>query len=232
MPDDQSGDAFDQALTADPATRHRDAFDQALAADPATRHRSVSPAAPQDALVAASGDAGAATPPPAPQAVPPPSQAQQSPPPAGGTAIASTASRFLGANAATIAPFLRQTGQSLDPTRANWCGAFVDGVLRANGVDGPQGPGKYVATSFLNWGEPAQGDPQPGDVLVQPRGHPAGGVGGHVGIATGQIADAPGGQTYYLMQSGNLNGRVAYSWEPAQSVVVRRAPQMSRQAQQ
>ena len=95
-----------------------------------------------------------------------------------------------------------------------------------------QGPGKYVATSFLNWGQPAQGDPQPGDVLVLPNGRAAGVPGGHVGIATGQIADAPGGRTVYLMQSGNENGRVAYSWEPAQSVVVRRAPQTSTQAQQ
>ena len=226
MPDDQSGDAFDQALTADPSTRHRDAFDEALAADAATRHQ----AAPQDAP-AASGDAGAAAPPPSSQAAPAPSQPPQSQPPVG-DAVAATASRFIGSNAASIAPFLRQTGQSLDPTRGNWCGAFVNGVLRANGVDGPQGPGKYVATSFLNWGQPVQGDPQPGDVLVLPRGRQPGAVGGHVGIATGQIADAPGGRTVYLMQSGNENGRVAYSWEPAQTVVVRRAPQTSRQAQQ
>jgi hypothetical protein len=155
-------------------------------------------------------------------------QPDDAPPPVG-AAIASTAGKLVGNNAATISPFLRQTGQSLDPTRANWCAAFVNGVLGANGVDGVQGPGKNIATSFLNWGTPAEGDLQPGDVLVQPRGHPAGGIGGHVGIATGHIAEG-NGQTYVLMQSGNLNGKVAYSWEPAQSLVVRRLPQPSKQA--
>jgi hypothetical protein len=99
--------------------------------------------------------------------------------------------------------------------------------LDANGVQGTTGAGKNIATSFLNWGAPAQGDPQPGDVLVQPRGHPAGGIGGHVGIAAGPVAEGSGGR-FYLMQSGNLNGHVAYSWEPAQGVVVRRAPPEGR----
>ena len=80
-----------------------------------------------------------------------------------------------------------------------------------------------MATSFLKWGQPAEGAPQPGDVLVQPRGRPAGTTGGHVGIATGHVADGPNGQTYYLMQSGNYKDRVAYSWEPANTLVVRRA---------
>jgi hypothetical protein len=215
MPDDQSDDPWGQAL----------------AADPATRRRGAPPTVPQD-VQGGSGEGQAPTLPPTPQAAPAPSRPPQLRPPASGDAIVSTAASLVGHNAASITPFLRQTGQSLDPTRANWCGAFVDGVLRANGVDGPQGPGKYIATSFLNWGQPADGDPQPGDVLVQPRGHPAGGLGGHVGIATGQIADAPGGLTFYLMQSGNLGGKVAYSWEPAKSIVVRRAPQTSTQAQQ
>jgi len=122
---------------------------------------------------------------------------------------------------------LRQNGQSLDPTRANWCAAFVNASLDANNIQGTTGGGKNIATSFLNWGVPVSGDPQPGDVLVQPHGHPAGGVGGHVGIAAGPIASGSGG-TYYLMQSGNYNGRVAWSWEPAQTVVIRRAPQMSK----
>jgi hypothetical protein len=211
MPDDQPDDPWGQALAADPSTRRRGI-------------PLVSPQGVQDAP----GGAQAPTTPSTSQVAPAPSLAPQSQPPTG-NAIASTAASLVGATSNSIVPFLRQTGQSLDPTRANWCGAFVDGVLRANGVDGPQGPGKYVATSFLNWGQPAQGDPQPGDVLVLPRGRQPGALGGHVGIAAGPVADGPNG-TFYLMQSGNENGRVAYSWEPAQSVVVRRAPQMSRQA--
>src|SRR5215471_12560665 len=122
--------------------------------------------------------------------------------PSVGDAISSTAGRLVGNNAASILPFFRQTGQSLDPTRANWCAAFVNGVLGANGVEGTTGAGKNIATGFLNCGEPAEGDLQAGDVLVQPRGHPAGGIGGHVGIATGDVAEG-NGQTYVLMQSGN-----------------------------
>jgi hypothetical protein len=177
------------------------------------------------------GDGGwqASTPPPSQQPAPAPSQGPQSQPPSGG-AIVSTAGSLMGSNSATIQPFLRQTGQSLDPTRYNWCAAFTNGVLAANGVQGTTGSGKNVATGFLNWGVPVQGDPQPGDVLVQPRGHPAGGIGGHVGIFAGQIADGQHGEVYYLMQSGNYNDKVSYSWEPAQTVVARRAAELAQQA--
>lgn len=152
------------------------------------------------------------------------------PPPSVGDSIAATAARLNGANSATIRPFLQQTGQDLDPTKNNWCAAFVNGVLAANGVQGTTGGGKNIATGFLNWGEPADGDLQSGDVLVQPKGHPAGGLGGHVGIATGHISEG-NGQTYVLMQSGNYSGKVSYSWEPAQSLVVRRAPAPQPQQQ-
>lgn len=137
--------------------------------------------------------------------------------------IVTTATGQIGQNSGSINSFLRQHGQSLDATKANWCAAFVNGVLDDNGIQGTTGTGKDVATSFLKWGDPVQGEPQAGDVLVQPRGHPAGGIGGHVGIFAGQIADGPGG-SFYLMQSGNLGGKVSWSWEPAQSVVPRRAP--------
>jgi len=180
---------------------------------------------------AAPGDGQGDTPPLAAQPAPAASDGQQSQP-KGGDAIVSTASTQLGQNSASIRPFLQQTEQSLDPTRANWCAAFVNGVLNASGVQGTTGPGKNVATGFLNWGVPVQGDPQPGDVLVQPRGHPAGGIGGHVGIFAGQIADGQHGEVYYLMQSGNYNGHVSYSWEPAQTVVARRAPELAQPQQQ
>jgi uncharacterized protein (TIGR02594 family) len=143
-----------------------------------------------------------------------------------GSAIVSTATSQMDQGGGAITPWLRDHGQSLDPTKANWCAAFVNGALEANGVHGTNGAGKNVATSFMNWGTPVQGDPQAGDVLVQPRGHPAGGIGGHVGIFAGQIADGKDGP-YYLMTSGNYDNKVAYSWEPASSVVARRAPELS-----
>jgi len=143
--------------------------------------------------------------------------------------IATTGASQIGQTGATINRFLRANAQGLDATKANWCAAFVNGVLNANGVAGTTGKTRDVATSFLQWGQPVQGDPQAGDVLVQPKGHAAGQTGGHVGIATGQVAEGPGG-SYYLMESGNVDNKVIYSWEPAQSIVVRRMPQ--RQAPQ
>lgn len=160
-------------------------------------------------------------------------------PPPSGADIVSTARALNGQNAASINAFLRAHNQSLDATKSNWCAAWVNGVLAANGVEGTTGPGKQVATSFLNWGNPVQDAPQPGDVVVLPRGRSAGVTGGHVGIATGDVADGPNGPLY-LMQSGNSSqgGNVAYSWEPAASVAVRRgipdqpaAPSPQQQAQ-
>lgn len=156
-----------------------------------------------------------------------PNMSLQPPDPPDGNAIVSTATSTIGQDGRSIVPWLRSHGQSLDSTKANWCAAYVNATLEANGVRGTTGVGKNVATSFMNWGMPVQDEPQAGDVLVLPKGHPAGGVGGHVGIYAGQTADGPGG-TFYLMTSGNEAGRVAYSWERASSVVARRAPELSQ----
>lgn len=195
------------------------------ASDPSTRRMGVKSQAPPPTV-----DASTPQPPstPTPPAAPTPPPTQSTTPSADdgaapGYAIANTARSQIGKTAPAIRPFLQTNGQSLDPTRLNWCAAFVNGVLNANGVEGVSGPTKNIATSFLGWGQPVQGDVQPGDVLVQPRGHPMGGLGGHIGIATGDVATG-NGRTYYLMQSGNYAGRVSYSWEPAGSVVARRAP--------
>lgn len=147
-----------------------------------------------------------------------------------GDNIVTTATGHLGQTSSTIGDFLHRNNEQLDPTRANWCAAFVNSALNENGVAGVTGAGRDVATSFLKWGTPVDGAPQAGDVLVEPRGHPAGGLGGHVGFATGHVASGPNGD-FYLMESGNLNGKVAYSWEPAQGLVVRRAPPPLDQSQ-
>ncbi len=163
----------------------------------------------------------------------PPGQDAQ--PAVNGDAIVATGHSLIGQTGAGINSFLRQHGETLDATKSNWCAAFVNGVLDAGGVQGASGPGKDVATNFLNWGAPVQDAPQAGDVLVIPRGHSAGTIGGHVGIATGHVADGPNGPIY-LMQSGNYPGRggaqVAYSWEPAASVVARRAAPPAQPQQQ
>ena len=132
-----------------------DPWSDALAADPATRRNGVPPSSSPIQTPAS------------PSNGPP----QQSPI---GQAIVDTAAKLAGKSAVDVKPFLQQTGQSLDPTKMAWCAAFVNGVLGANGVQGTTGEGKNIATGFLNWGVPVQGEPQPGDVLVLPKGHPAG----------------------------------------------------------
>lgn len=181
-----------------------DMWGQALDADPATQRRGV--------------------PPPEQQAdsPPPPAAAPQRPPV--GQSIAATAGKLSGADSNSIRSFFQQTGQTLDPRQSNWCAAYVNGVLGANGIQGTTGSGKNIATSFMKWGDPVQGEPQAGDVMVLPRGRSPGALGGHVGIAMGQTADGPGG-AFFLMQSGNEGDHVAYTWEPARNVVIRRASQ-------
>lgn len=149
-------------------------------------------------------------------------------PPPDGNGIVSTATDQLGQDGSSIGSFLKSHGQGLDPTKSNWCAAFVNATLEANGVHGapPANVGKNVASSFLEWGNPVDGDPQPGDVLVQSRGRAPGRTGGHVGIFAGQVADGDSGR-YYLMTSGNYGNSVAYSWEPASSLIVRRAPELT-----
>jgi uncharacterized protein (TIGR02594 family) len=200
MPDQPiPDDPWEAARVADPATQLADPWEAARNADPATQ------------LVA-------------PTAAPVPDAALKNPPRSSiGDGIVATAAKLGGADSSSIRSFFKQTGQSLDPRQSNWCAAYVNGVLSANGVQGVTGPGKNIATSFMKWGAPVQGEPLPGDVMVLPHGRSPGALGGHVGIAMGQVADGKSG-TFYLMQSGNESDRVQYTWEPARGVVIRRAP--------
>jgi uncharacterized protein (TIGR02594 family) len=118
-----------------------------------------------------------------------------------------------------VKEYLRTGGVGMDPATTAWCAAFVNSSLAQEGI---KGSGSQVATSFMNWGQPATGAIQRGDVLVKMRGHRAGETGGHVGMATGQTRQGPGG-TEYEMISGNLSDQVKRSWESARSVVARRA---------
>jgi hypothetical protein len=80
-----------------------------------------------------------------------------------------------------------------------------------------------VATSFLKWGQAAKGDIQKGDVLVQARGLGAGSVGGHVGMATGNVRVTADGTRQIEMISGNKSDRVTRTWENASGITPRRA---------
>jgi uncharacterized protein (TIGR02594 family) len=138
------------------------------------------------------------------------------------TGALGAATNQAGKNRNEINTFLRSNGETLDATTNNWCAAFTNASLSAAGI---KGNGSNVATSFLTWGQPIDGAPAEGDVLVQPRGHSAGTTGGHVGLATGETRVDDNGVTQYKMLSGNATGtgKVSYTWENASSLSVRRA---------
>lgn len=134
----------------------------------------------------------------------------------------------VGAGPAQVAPWLRSRGQSLDPTRSNWCGAFTNASLAEAGIQGLQ-KGGDVATNWMTYGAPAAGPVQPNDVVVLPRGRAPGALGGHVGVATGNSRVNPAtGQVEVEMKAGNDAGnRVALSWQPTSQVVIRRGTQVA-----
>lgn len=122
-------------------------------------------------------------------------------------------------NRSDIQEYLKDGGVNMDPAKAAWCAALVNSSIAQAGG---KGTGSQVATSFLNYGQPAT-TPQYGDVLVQARGHAAGQTGGHVGFATGQTRDGPTGPEIEMF-SGNKGDKAVRSWEPAGSVQIRRMP--------
>lgn len=83
-----------------------------------------------------------------------------------------------GRDRAAIMDYLTTGGVNLDPATLAWCAAFVNSTLQQAGIEGT---GSNMARSFLKWGEPVEGMPQPGDIGVWPRGDPNGPY-GHVGF--------------------------------------------------
>ena len=163
------------------------------------------------ATPAASADAGA-------------SSGSSLPAMASGASPANMASMLLGKNEndnrSEIASYLAQGHHGMDPATTPWCAAFTGSALEHAGLPSiPASEGGNIATSYLRYGVPVQGAPQPGDVVVESRGLSAGQLGGHVGIATGQV-DANG---RIQMLSGNYGNAVKLGWEDPASVTVRRA---------
>lgn len=73
----------------------------------------------------------------------------------------------------------RMLGQSIDPSQTPWCAAFVNTVLKANGLEGT---GSFAARSFLKYGQPTT-TPVKGDIVVLSRGSDV--SKGHVGFFMG-----------------------------------------------
>jgi len=94
----------------------------------------------------------------------------------------------------------------VDPVRTEWCAAFVNAVLDETGVEGSASVSNYplTARSFLRWGVGVS-EPEPGDVVVFPRGNSS--WQGHVGfyLKTLEI----NGVDYYMILGGNQNNKVS-----------------------
>lgn len=126
------------------------------------------------------------------------------------------AKRFVGADENAqrdvLSKFIGKVGgQTVDPSTTAWCAAFVNGVLHQAGM---QGSDSLAARSFLNVGQPVEGKPQEGDIVVLSRGDPNGPY-GHVGFYVGEGA-APGS---VRILAGNQGNKVAYAEYPAGQVL-------------
>jgi hypothetical protein len=78
-----------------------------------------------------------------------------------------------------------------------------------------------LARSFMSWGEEVIGKPQPGDIVVFPRGNQ--GWQGHVGFFMASYYE--GGKEYYVILGGNQNDEVSYeAYEARRAIAIRRWP--------
>lgn len=114
----------------------------------------------------------------------------------------------------------------VDPRRTEWCAAFVNSVLAATGTVGSSSVSEYplLARSFLLWGVPVDHkheDPQPGDVVIFPRGRQS--WQGHVGFYVNTVV--LDGREYWQILGGNQSNSVSLDLRPPERVLaVRRAP--------
>ena len=92
----------------------------------------------------------------------------------------------------------------VDPSRTEWCAAFVNAILNEKGIPGSESVSDVplMARSFLYWGNSVE-EPEVGDVVVFPRGDQ--GWQGHVGFYVMTSAD---GKYYYIL-GGNQNEEVS-----------------------
>jgi uncharacterized protein (TIGR02594 family) len=110
----------------------------------------------------------------------------------------------------------------VDPLRIDWCAAFVNAVLHQMGLPGSESVSEYplVAKSFLRWGMRVK-DPQPGDIVVFPRGREE--WQGHVGFYYGTVYE--NGKKFYQILGGNQDKSVTIKLFPARSALgIRRYP--------
>ena len=109
-----------------------------------------------------------------------------------------------------------------DPRYTEWCAAFVNAVLKESGMQNLHDINHIaplMARSFLTWGEKVE-TPQPGDIVVFPRGNSD--WKGHVGFYVGweQKAD---GRVYWKILGGNQKDSVSIDlYSPRTALGIRR----------
>jgi Phage-related minor tail protein len=125
--------------------------------------------------------------------------------------------------------FLRSQGF---PRNGAWCGQFAASVVKSQGHSPPKG--QAVASNWRNFGEPVQGQPQPGDIAVR-RGVRTGATGSHVTFVenvdptTGRFSAVGGNQgASRAARAQGVTGRSNYALSQFE---FRRAPQREAAAE-
>ena len=112
----------------------------------------------------------------------------------------------------------------IDPRTVEWCAAFVNSILRENGIDGSESvsPSPLMARSFLEWGDPVdhkEQSPEIGDVVIFPRGRAN--WQGHVGFYVDTVM--LDGKEYWRVLGGNQSNSVNIElYDPRKVLGVRR----------
>lgn len=142
-----------------------------------------------------------------------------------------TAEQYLGYTEVSDRSALREF-LGVDPRSTEWCAAFVNSALHSVGQAGSESVSNHplMARSFTDWGVPVdhkEQDPEPGDVVVFPRGRQS--WQGHVGFYVDTVT--VDGKAYWQILGGNQNNAVTIElYDPRRAIAVRRTPEPVREA--
>lgn len=110
----------------------------------------------------------------------------------------------------------------VDPVRTEWCAAFVNAILKLEGLPGSDSVSDHplLARSFLQWGDPVlREEIQRGDLVIFPRGNSS--WQGHVGFYIETTVE--NGKEYWVILGGNQDSTVSYAlYNPKHSIGIRR----------